>query len=63
MTLQISFEGLPVGPEWPTKAQLKQLLLTCSGRPVSMQDIETDVFTLLSTGECNYCISDLLHSS
>ena len=54
MTHQISFEGLPVGPEWPTKAQLKQLLLTRSGRPVSMQDIESDVFTLLSTGGCMF---------
>ena len=48
--LQISIDGLPTEPEWPTKDQLKQLLITRSGRPVSMQDIESDVFTLLSTG-------------
>ena len=52
---QISFEGLPEGPEWPTKAQLKQLIVTRSGRPVSMQDIESDVFTLLSTGKKASC--------
>ena len=49
--LQISIDGLPTEPEWPTKDQLKQLLITRSGRPVSMQDIESDVFTLLSTGK------------
>ena len=52
-----------MGPEWPTKDQLKQLLLTRSGRPVSMQDIETDVFTLLSTGLCipGLCIPEDLY--
>ncbi len=47
---QISFEGLPTESGWPTPTQLKKILLTRNGQPVSMQDIEADVVTLQATG-------------
>jgi hypothetical protein len=43
-------EGVPGLKEWPTAAELRSLLKTRVGRPVSTQDIEDDVRTLLSTG-------------
>lgn len=50
LQVQVMIEGIPADPAWPTAAELKQLLVTRSGRAVSTQDIEADVFTLLSTG-------------
>lgn len=48
---KVTIEGLPGYDEaFPTEGQLKELLGTRPGRPVSMQDIEADVFTLLATG-------------
>jgi hypothetical protein len=52
LTHQVSIEGLPddLDGAWPTASELKRLLLTRAGRPVTTQDIEADVVTLLSTG-------------
>lgn len=53
--LQIRVEGLPAADtpeaaEWPSQEELLPLLLSRPGRPVTQQDIEADVVTLLSTG-------------
>jgi len=47
---KVFIEGLPTEPEWPTAQQLKTLIQTRAGRPVSTQDIEADVYSLLATG-------------
>lgn len=54
---RIAVQGLPkdAGPEWPTQDELKSLLKSRPGCPVSTQDIENDVITLLSTGLFKNC--------
>lgn len=52
---KIRVEGLPAADtpeaaEWPSQEELLPLLLSRPGRPVTQQDIEADVVTLLSTG-------------
>lgn len=47
---KVSIEGLPSNPDWPTEAEVKPLLKTRAGCPVSVQDIEADVTALLATG-------------
>lgn len=55
-TRKVLIEGLPEDPAWPTADELKPLLQTRCGRPVTTQDIEADVYTLLSTGACSPCM-------
>lgn len=47
---QIFIQGLPEGEGWPSQAELRALLTSRPGRPVTAQDIEGDVVTLLNTG-------------
>ena len=48
--VQVSIEGLPASPEWPTWDQLRRLLRCQPGRPINAQDIEEDVYLLQATG-------------
>uniref|UniRef100_A0A7S0RDT8 Uncharacterized protein n=1 Tax=Chlamydomonas leiostraca TaxID=1034604 RepID=A0A7S0RDT8_9CHLO len=52
---KIMIDGLPSAPEWPTWEQLAPGLRCQLGRPVTQQDIEADVITLLSTGLFRSC--------
>eukprot|EP01025_Chloroclados_australasicus_P054504 TRINITY_DN6463_c0_g1_i3.p1 TRINITY_DN6463_c0_g1~~TRINITY_DN6463_c0_g1_i3.p1 ORF type:complete len:279 (-),score=24.26 TRINITY_DN6463_c0_g1_i3:11-790(-) len=47
---KITIAGVPDESYYPTKDQLKSLLNSKSGRPLSSGDIEADVKALLSTG-------------
>jgi len=49
---QIELEGIPKDdPSWPSFDQMKGLLRSKPGHPISTKDIEADCVTLLSTGE------------
>lgn len=60
---KVAVMGLPTDKaEWPSAAQLLPMLRSRPGRPVSAQDIEADVITLLSTVRGASCDCTALHA-
>ncbi|GMH40648.1 hypothetical protein BSKO_08552 [Bryopsis sp. KO-2023] len=47
---KVSMTGASMGEGWPSEKEILSLCKACRGRPIQVQDIEDDVFTLLSTG-------------